>query len=696
MLNADQVNFIEYIIGNAPISLRDLSQKYHVNEKQIKYLIEVINEKMSDFIIPFFEINHYKILVSKQNQKKWLCYKEKITIDWLSLQNERVFLIILYTFIRKEEVSNLHYQNFLFVSKNTILLDLKKVRKLCKEFQIEFKYTRLNGYDLYGDEQQIVRLVSYCINEVLKQGLGENLLKQTLESWDSEVTVYQVNDLLREHFQAYQIYFVYDRLKNLVYFLTFLINRKFKKKRQKELYDYTYLKATKVFKITEQLFKEISLNFDEFHLILITQYVLNATYGKNVLNKTLQRKFKVITSSVITEVELNMGVHFSNRRELEQSLYDHLVPSFFRIYYDTPSSLPFLSNIKKDYPDIYVLVGKSLTSLQIALGKEIPEEEVAYFTIHFGGWLEGMNNKEKQILEKKKALVVCPNGISSSLILIHQLKILFPMLYFEKQQTTLKIDEINRQKYDVIFTTHLFPTSQKLYLVKPIMNRLEKEILKKNVMQDLNISSTDSIMNIDRIMSIVRNYTEIVDENKLREKLIAEIYCSNMIEEQRSGEELTSLLQENFIQVTNQKMNWKEAIGLAAEPLLKKDMIMPSYVEAMIQVVEKMGAYIVLAPHVAVPHARPEDGVRELGMSLLKLDYPVDFNINKNERDEDLEVQLIFVLAAMDNTSHLTALKQLSEILDDDDKITEMIHSMSAKELFEIIKNYIERSEKLA
>lgn len=39
----------------------------------------------------------------------------------------------------------------------------------------------------------------------------------------------------------------------------------------------------------------------------------------------------------------------------------------------------------------------------------------------------------------------------------------------------------------------------------------------------------------------------------------------------------------------------------------------------MIQKVESFGPFIHICPDVALPHARPEDGVNQLGMSLLKI-----------------------------------------------------------------------------
>ncbi|MBO1913454.1 hypothetical protein J4G37_52660, partial [Microvirga sp. 3-52] len=79
-------------------------------------------------------------------------------------EQDRVFLIYLYTFIRKEAISNFHYQLLLGVSRNTALADVKRVRELCSSWDIEVVYTRADGYHLVGAEYDKRRLASYCID----------------------------------------------------------------------------------------------------------------------------------------------------------------------------------------------------------------------------------------------------------------------------------------------------------------------------------------------------------------------------------------------------------------------------------------------------------------------------------------------------------------------------------------------------
>src|SRR5699024_5870220 len=89
------------------------------------------------------------------------------------------------------------------------------------------------------------------------------------------------------------------------------------------------------------------------------------------------------------------------------------------------------------------------------------------------------------------------------------------------------------------------------------------------------------------------------------------------------------------------------------------------------------GPYIVLKDYFALPHARAGDGVNEMGMSLLTLDTPVDLKGNP--------VKIFLVLAAVDSSSHLDALSEISELLMNEDNY-QMFLNGSLDEIYQLIK----------
>ncbi len=132
------------------------------------------------------------------------------------------------------------------------------------------------------------------------------------------------------------------------------------------------------------------------------------------------------------------------------------------------------------------------------------------------------------------------------------------------------------------------------------------------------------------------------------------------------------------ITLLNSIDSWQEAIKVAAKPLLEKNKIQANYIDAMIGNIKKFGEYIIIAPNVAMPHSRPEDGVNESCLALLKLDKGVAF-------DNGEEVQLFFILGAKDNNSHINTLTELMEVVDDEDKIEELSKTTTIEEIINLI-----------
>lgn len=143
---------------------------------------------------------------------------------------------------------------------------------------------------------------------------------------------------------------------------------------------------------------------------------------------------------------------------------------------------------------------------------------------------------------------------------------------------------------------------------------------------------------------------------------------------------------EEFVQFKSNVSDWKDAIQVAAQPLLKNKIINQDYINEMIQNVLTMGDYIVIVPKVAMPHARPEAGAKDNGVSVLKLDEPVIFG-------KDKEVFLIICLATKDSSNHLKVLQQVSAIIDEETKVASLLNIEDKKQFINVANHYVQEEE---
>jgi ascorbate PTS system EIIA or EIIAB component len=101
--------------------------------------------------------------------------------------------------------------------------------------------------------------------------------------------------------------------------------------------------------------------------------------------------------------------------------------------------------------------------------------------------------------------------------------------------------------------------------------------------------------------------------------------------------------------------DWRAGVRLACSLLEEQDAVTPQYAERCIAAVEDEGPYVVLAPGIALAHARPEDGVERLGVSVATLTEPVMFGHPDND-----PVDVVFAFGSPDEQQHVGLLSELA------------------------------------
>lgn len=136
------------------------------------------------------------------------------------------------------------------------------------------------------------------------------------------------------------------------------------------------------------------------------------------------------------------------------------------------------------------------------------------------------------------------------------------------------------------------------------------------------------------------------------------------------------ILSKDNVQIVNSAKDWKEAIKVSVAPLEAHEYVEERYKDEIIINVETMGPYIVLAPNIALPHARPEQGVinSQIAITLFKENIYFD--------KKDVSARLFVTLAAKDNESHLEALTSIMEIIQDEERLKKILESTDVAALY--------------
>ncbi len=125
--------------------------------------------------------------------------------------------------------------------------------------------------------------------------------------------------------------------------------------------------------------------------------------------------------------------------------------------------------------------------------------------------------------------------------------------------------------------------------------------------------------------------------------------------------------------------DWEQAVRFAGDKLIEGGCINAAYREAMVDMVKRNGAYIVIMPGVALAHARPEGNVSKNSIALLTLKKGIDFGHPQND-----PVRVVFAIAACSNEEHLDLFKAVAKFLCDESNVDKLLEAASYNDVMAI------------
>ncbi|MGE7767093.1 BglG family transcription antiterminator [Peribacillus sp. NPDC096540] len=670
------------LLEHSPISkMKELEAQTGLTRRQIQYGLNKAND--------WLQFQGYQPI--QYNRETGYSFSGNIRDEELNVKltkrnyifsetdREKVFYLMIL--LSPEELSVYHFQSITGLSRNTVLKDLKRLKEKTQKLALKIQYSKQDGYVIKGESRVKRYIIEHLVHDVLNSS-NSNLIIECI--WrNQEKQISSIRFQLERIERKLGITFTDERLHELTYL--FLCTDQLIGKGEELQSDQSWAQfvTTEEFKMVEEMTKTDAFQsvWSETENLYATLHLLSMNRTKDISPLKDDEFIQHLLHKIVEEFERLAFVHLHDKEQLCQQLYVHFKPAYHRLKYGLPQMNLMTERVQKVYPELHHLTKKSLWLLEKEIGRSVSEEEVAYFTIYFGGWLRKQGTT---LDDRKRAIVVCPNGIGISNILIYTLRELFPDILFLDVLSVRNAAEY-RLSYDLVFSTVHMRTKATLFVVPPILEMQDKHYLRQQVMQELYGYTTDNV-DVAALLKVISKYATIHELDQLEKALQSNVYNHKPKVTQFSLKEaekpvLEELLNIQTIQLQSHVSDWKEAIQIAAKPLVDLGTVEERYVEAMIEAIETNGPYVVITPGVAIPHARPEQGVRSLSMSLLKLDEPVDFAPDK-------PVRLIIVLAAVDNDSHLRALIQLTQLLNEPANIEEILQTSDKSVLMEYVHKY--------
>lgn len=672
-----------FLSVNTFLTCEDLSKEFNVSERTFRNELTLINKYLADNNYPSITSTRgkgLKLELSEEDRKD-IIYKigDDRKSDFYS-PNER-FLALLLDIANTTTTTMLYeMEEKLQVSKSTMDEDMRKLRQYLQDYGISVVSLTKQGIVFKGDERSIRSMLYDVINSMTDIDLlmGYRDIDAVNTFADQFVLTYLDGNVLRTIGKLYDKVMEKSKVEiNHVYrnqsilFLGIWVKR---------LQEGNTL--TEVSKVRSEIREGFVRNFVdsicvEFGLYPSLKEIKYTTFTIESFNpKDMNNSFDWVTAQLlaiqlIEHVEKVTRIPFSQREEdLYEGLYRHITGLLSRAKNDLQVFNPLKNTIKESYIEIYQAITGFRKKIEGYIQKPLLDDEIGFLTVYFSTSASQIKQKEHHVYQ---AVVLCNHGISTGKLLAANLKEQFN-IEIVAVLSTYELAFIDKLDVDLVFTTISIDYQRKpVLMLNPILRESDKKEIKdflfKNKDKRRTVSNKVDATKLmqDILTLIVESGGKVTKESyqKVEETFKEHHLKINTREIQPM---LQDILSDSNILLNQECKDWRDSIIKTAQHLVIEEVIEERYIDAMIKSVEDYGPYIVVGKHLALAHARPEDGVNKLGVSVMTLKDPVIFGNPDND-----PVKIVFCLAAVNSYSHLNIMKSLIALINDEEKLDQLI-----------------------
>lgn len=409
---------------------------------------------------------------------------------------------------------------------------------------------------------------------------------------------------------------------------------------------------------------------------------------KQVTDDKHEALSQLISLKLIEYVEHELSIDFTGYQSyLFEGLNKHISGLISRLQQGIQIYNPLKENIKNSHNKFFNTIKKySMNRLNRYIELDFTEDEIAFITVYFSTAYFKYVQQNKHYFN---AVIVCSFGIATSNLLAEILKSHFNVNII-KILASNEEDFIKNDDVDIVFTTIDADFDKPTCYVNAIVNETDIKKIEAFLEQHAYLSRNNEKFKRNEV-SLFKDLSIWLEDKgmKLNEQDYKDI--KNLFEinnfnfnDKEVQPMLNEVLENHHVLLDETCSDWKNAIKMVSKPLLDDGIITSQYQDAMINSVEEYGPYIVIGKHIALAHARPEEGANALGVSIATLNPNIEFGNEIND-----PVKIIFCLSATDSFSHLNIMKSIVSLVRNEEKVDKLL---SFKDKDEFI-NYLLEEE---
>lgn len=692
MLKSRPMNILNIFLNSKEsVSAKELSIMFNKTERTIRNDLKDINE----FLITnqFFEINNNSgLFILNLSNSERTKLKEIVSGE---VEEQIYNPAYRKEYIISHALSDDSYKKIyelceeLQISKSTMDKDMKQVRMDLNKFNLKIVSNVSTGLSIEGNERDIrTFLYDYLVKKITEDKVTiDNLFDSysPLIHYIDSKNIENIKDTYTKIISIEQ-----NDIKLSAIILTaiwisrishnhILVTEKDDKRKQ--------LSIINIF-IDEVInWKALDVSLGEFNYI---NNRLDVLIGgkKQVTDDKHEALSQLISLKLIEYVEHELSIDFTGYQSyLFEGLNKHISGLISRLQQGIQIYNPLKENIKNSHNKFFNTIKKySMNRLNRYIELDFTEDEIAFITVYFSTAYFKYVQQNKHYFN---AVIVCSFGIATSNLLAEILKSHFNVNII-KILASNEEDFIKNDDVDIVFTTIDADFDKPTCYVNAIVNETDIKKIEAFLEQHAYLSRNNEKFKRNEV-SLFKDLSIWLEDKgmKLNEQDYKDI--KNLFEinnfnfnDKEVQPMLNEVLENHHVLLDETCSDWKNAIKMVSKPLLDDGIITSQYQDAMINSVEEYGPYIVIGKHIALAHARPEEGANALGVSIATLNPNIEFGNEIND-----PVKIIFCLSATDSFSHLNIMKSIVSLVRNEEKVDKLL---SFKDKDEFI-NYLLEEE---
>jgi len=634
--------------ANRKVTLRELSIETGLSPRAVRYNMDVVRSWIQCYDLEFINRPGYGIEVVASQEKKSELIREISSLndcDIVLTRQQRIRIILLYLLTNSDPIAAKQVSEIEAFSRSTFFKDINEIETWLKKYQISLKRKSARGLWVEGSETSR----RFALSRLLRKELGERhwfVLPKYIQEGQTPYEEH-ISNVFCQFIKQLELQFA----RKLIQYIEENIGISLSPFSQSEIMVYLAIAIQSVRygqlvdgeadaqirsgeeygiaqMISYQIKKQFDVDFNDKEKEIIAALVMSSKLDnsqlfnesqidhKTAASKTGQR----IAQEVINICSMRLHPMIKIDEVLLNELANHLDYAFFRLRHHIPIRNSYMDILRERYAQVYRVVESSVFIIENEINIPVPPEEIGFIVMYLLAALERLRTVE----DSRLTAVVINDGVrSKSSLLKARLEFEFPNLKIVNIINTYDPERDTEINSDLIIST--LPIEQ----------------------ASLPVIQVSPFLELDEIKSIQRWIAE-KSHSKQRKSL-------HGFDQQNS---LVDLIKLPHIIFAQQAEDWQSIVKTASQPLIQSGCIQPRYMNAMMEVIDQYGFYMYMGSGVLLLHAKPTDGVNQLCISLMKLETPYHFDDNRIP-----DVDLIFVLGATDDNSHLTALFQLNELI---------------------------------